>query len=228
MRRSAGTILKAAGPSYIANLPEHVRDGAIETLNRVHAAADTFNTDLADAAANKTLSIEGVAKRRSEIGAAGIAALAEVETSTIKPLHARAVAIENAMIAKVLPVPPRDAAERVSYEMRVREVRDQLRGLSQAERANVYRSTLDPIMIAAFHNAPPTVGQRKDGGARLEDFISEDDRREADMERAQRADPSSAQTLREVRSLAEIYTHAVNTTRREMLDEIDPVSALVG
>ena len=44
------------------------------------------------------------------------------------------------------------------------------------------------------------------------------------LARAEAADPAAAQTLREVRSLAEVYRLAVGGVRREILDEVPEVA----
>jgi hypothetical protein len=61
-----------------------------------------------------------------------------------------------------------------------------------------------------------------------EPFVDPDEVRAIKLERAEKADPATATTLREVRSLREVYTLAVNSMRQEILTEADvavPVTA---
>jgi hypothetical protein len=217
----AGQILKLAGQNYIDNLPAHLRDGAIKQLNVVVQAADTFNADLDAAAANRDLSPDGRSATKARVAASALATLAAIETTTIKTLTERAASLEQALLAKVTYTPPTDPGERLALEMRLREVRDQLRQLPMEERANVYRTTTDPLALAAIDTATPTLSApRPDGSRRMEPFIDPAERTAAALARAEAADPATATTLREVRALRQVYTHAVNGVRAEILAEV--------
>lgn len=216
----AGTILKLAGQNYVDRLPEHLRDGAIETLNKIHSAADKFNEELAANETNPNLSAEGRVDGSKAVAAKAFGRLNAVE-ATVKTLTDRATSLEKTLLARVVPSLPKDPAERISHEFRVREVRDQLRGLSADERLNIFRTTDDPTMLAAFEEAPMTLGkERPDGSRRMEHFISPEGRRAVTVERAERVDPTTAQTLSEVRALREVYTQSVNSVRTEILGEV--------
>jgi hypothetical protein len=220
MFMKAGNILKLAGPNYIDRLPEHLRDGAIETLNKVHSAADKFNEELAANEANVNLSEEGRVGGGKAVAAKAFGRLNAVE-ATVKTLTDRATSLEKTLLARVVPTPPKDPADRVGYEFQVRETRDQLRGLSADERLNIFRTTDDPAMLAAFEGAPMTLGkERPDGSRRMEHFISPEGRRAVTVERAERMDPAAAQTLREVQALRDVYRTAVAGVRKEILDEV--------
>jgi hypothetical protein len=217
----AGQILKFAGQNYINTLPAHLRDDVIKQLNVVLAAADTFNADMAANDANAQLSPEGRSAGSARVAAAALATLGAIEGTTIKTLTDRTVSLEQALLSRATTPAPKDPAERLSYELHLQEIRAELRGLSLIERTNVYRTTTDPATLAAIDTAPMTLSApRQDGSRRLEHFIDPTERTAAALQRAEAADPATASTLREVRSLREVYTHAVNGVRKEILDEV--------
>jgi len=136
-------------------------------------------------------------------------------------LAERAQSLEKALLGKMTMTPPTDPAERVSHELRMQEIRGQLRELSASDRLNVYLTTSDGLTLAAIETAPPTLSEKRpDGSRRLEPFIDPEQRTAAALERGKRVDPETAKTLGEVRSLREVYQLAVNSVRKEILDEV--------
>jgi hypothetical protein len=125
------------------------------------------------------------------------------------------------MRKKISYVAPRDPAERLTFEANMREIRDQLRSLPASERLAVYRSSQDPLVLAAIDTAPMTLSAtRPDGSRRLEHFVDPEERAAAMMSRATAANPEAARTLSEIRSLREAYTLAVAGVRAEVLAEV--------
>lgn len=215
MKKRAGTLLTLCGQSYIDNLAEHQRQGAIERLNALHATAANYNDELAASSADPSLTTEGRAERSFEAATSALAELDAFEAAEIHKLTARAKAIEKALLAKVVSVAPKDAA----HELQLREVRDQLRLLSAAERLAIYRSTEDPLTIAAIETAPQTLSApRQDGSRRLEPFVDSAELAAVQWARAEAAAPAEAQVLREVQSLEEVLRLAANGLRREIQD----------
>ncbi len=93
--------------------------------------------------------------------------------------------------------------------------------LPSAERLSVYLTSTDPMVLAAIETAPMTLSaKRPDGSRRLEHFIDPEQRTAAVFARAEAANPTAANTLREIRSQREVCTLAVNSVRREILDEV--------
>lgn len=216
----AGTILKLAGQNYINGLPAHLREGAIKQLNVVVQTADAFNADLATAESNPDLSVDGRAATRARVAASALATLAAID-ATIKTLTERAASLEQSLLAKVTCTPPTDPTERISHELRLQEIRSVLCQLPMAERAHLYRQTVDPMIIAAIDTATVTLSAtRLDGAKRLEPFIDPAERTAAALLRAEAADPATAQSLREIRSLREVYSHAVSSVRSEINKEV--------
>jgi hypothetical protein len=217
----AGKTLKLAAPGYVDNHPQHLRNDLIDSLNVLLTAADTFNADLATVHADTTLSPEGRTAAGVRVAASALATLNAVEATTIKKLTDHAASIESTLLGKVAYVPPRDPAERVAHELHLQEIRSQLRELPSSERANVYRTTTDPLVLAAIDTAPMTLSAvRPDGSRRLEHFIEPAERTAAILARAEAADPEASTMLREVRSLREVYALAVNGVRREIFEEV--------
>ncbi|MDO8795208.1 MAG: hypothetical protein Q7J25_11370 [Vicinamibacterales bacterium] len=220
-QKQVGQLLAIVGPAYLSNLAEHQRQGAIDVLNTVHKAANTFNDERSATDADPNLTPEGRAASGAKVATSALAQLEAIETTTIKKLTDRATSLETALRAKAAYSPPTNPAERMAHEQQLRELRDQLRGLSAAERLNVYRSSTDPLVLAAIETAPQTLSANR---GRLEPFIDPTEQAAAVLARAEAADPAAAQTLREVRSLAEVYRLAVGGVRREILDEVPGVA----
>jgi hypothetical protein len=134
---------------------------------------------------------------------------------------ARASLVETQLLKAVTYAAPKDAAERISHEMHAQEIRNQMRGLTAEERLSAYLTTTGPLVRAAIETAAPTLSTpRPDGSRRLEAFVNVDEMRAAMFSRAEAANPVAAQTLREVRSLREVYTLAVGSLRTEVLAEV--------
>lgn len=217
----AGRILKLAGQNYLNGLAEHHREVATKQLNVVLETAETFNAELAAIQDDDELSPEGRVAESAKVGASALATLKAIETTTIKTLTERAVTLEQSLFKRATPPPPKDPAERLAYELRLQEIRSQLRELPASERLNTYRTTTDPVMLAAIESAPMALSAvRPDGSRRMEAFVDSEEMASARLERAEKVDPATATTLREVRSLREIYSHAVNSVRKEVLDEV--------
>lgn len=225
--RKAGTALTLARANLLDNQPEHLQQGMSEFFDVLRTTADDFNRGLAASVADVNLSPVGRANARREVAAKAHAKLNAIEATTIKNLSDRAATLERAALAKVTLAPPKDPADRLAFELTMREIRDQLRGLSATERAQVYLTTSDPMTLAAMDTAPMTLTPaRPDGSRRLEPFVDPETRAAGLVARAEQADPENARLLGEVRALREAYVLALGTVRREMLDEV-PAGAAV-
>ena len=110
------------------------REGVVENLTILMSVADTFNAEVAETAVDKNLSTQGRAAGMKRVAMSALAKLNAVETTTIKNLTDRGTSIEQALLGKATYAPPTDAAERISYEMRLQEIRSQLRQLPASER----------------------------------------------------------------------------------------------
>ena len=217
----AGTTLKLAAQGYVDSHPEHLRKGMTETLSQVFAAAEAFNAEFDSTSADKNLSPQGRQAGLTRVAASALATLNAVETTTIKNLTDRATSIEQTLLGKASFVPPKDPTERISHEMRMQEIRSQLRELPASERLSVYLTSSDPLTLAAIETAPMTLSEKRpDGSRRLEAFIDPEQRTAAVLARAERDDPTTVATLREVQSLRQVYSIAVNSVRREILNEV--------
>jgi hypothetical protein len=217
----AGTVLKLAMPGYSERHPQHLRKGMTEVLTGVASTADVFNADLATTVADANLSNRGRETGKKGVAAAALEKLAHVERTTIKGLDDHAAQLQRELLGRAAFTPPKDTAERIAYEMQMREVRDQLRQLPAAGRLTVYMATSDPLVLAAIETAPMTLSEKRpDGSRRLEPFIDPAERTAAVLARAARTDAATAERLREIGSLREVYSLAVNSVRKEILDEV--------
>ena len=217
----AGTILKYSAQTFLSSHAVHLRPGIEAVLQQVRQAADTFNVDLAANIADKNLSSDGRVAGGKTVAIAALGKLQAIEATVIKPLIDRAASLEKALLAKVTYSAPTDPAERLSHEMRLQEIRAQLRDLPALERLHIYRSTDDPLTLQAIETAAPVLSQRGQAGhlRHMESFIDPDARSAAMRARAERIDPATANTLKEVQSLREAYTLAVNSVKTEIQAE---------
>lgn len=208
--KNIGRVLRHAAPLYVASLAEAHRPSAITVINGVLTVAESFGDEQRAASEDVTLTPQGRALRRQKAKASALAALAVVEeTAKTKQLTERANAIEKALLAKAEPAVPKDAVA----EAQLREIRDQLRGLSADERLNVYRTTSDPLVLAAIETASPTLDDKR---RRFEPFVDPTEIATAQRARAEAADPAAATTLRELRDLADVHRRAINIVRHDI------------
>jgi len=116
--------------------------------------------------------------------------------------------------------PPTDVAERIAYELRAREVRDQVRKLDSTTRLLLYFSATDPEVIAAFEDAPLTLDhERRDEPPKLVPFIDPDRVRTSMIERARAADPEAAAEMKALAVVRDAFDGAVKTAQNEILAE---------
>lgn len=213
MKRKAGTVLGLAAQGLVENQPEHHRQSAIGAVNKMFTIADDFNVAVAAAFEDRRLTPEGQALNAAKATAAALAALDGFNVD-IQKLTERAAKVERALRAKVASAIPKDVPPET-----LRDVGGELKQLSSAERMSTYRTTNDPVVLAAIETAPPSLGdKRADGSRRLEPFVDPGELAAAQMERAEALDPAGATTMHELRGLAEVYRLAANSVRREIMD----------
>lgn len=217
----AGRILKLAGQNYVNSTPEHHREAAVKQLNVVLETAERFNAELAAVQDDDELSPEGRAAESAKVASAALATLNAIEATTIKTLTERTATLEATLLKKVTLPTPKDAA---AHELHLQEIRSQLRELPASERLNVYRTSTDPLVLAAIETAPMTLSEkRQDGSRKMEPFVDAEEMSAVRLERAEKNDPATSTALREVKSLAEVYRLAVKSVRKEILDEVSGV-----
>jgi hypothetical protein len=211
-KRLAGTVLGLMAESLVENQPEHHRQTVIVALNKMSDVAIGFNDGVAASFEDRRLTPEGQAVNAAKATTAALAALDAFDVD-IQKFTDRAMNVEKALRTKVASAVPKNVPTET-----LREVRDELRQLPPPERLNIYRTTSDPIVLAAIETAPPSLGdKRADGTRRLESFVDPTELAAAQMERAEAADPAGA-TMHELRGLAEVYRLAANSVRREIMD----------
>jgi hypothetical protein len=215
MKIKPRSVFEMAAEQWAARRPD-----AIPTLNRVGIVPADFHSKVEAIHNDPLLSSEGPAAATARAAAikkaavASAAALNAIDADTAK-VTGRAEAIQKALLAKHAATLPRD----VPFEA-LREIRDQLRELSPAERLNLYRSpNTDPLVLLAIETGPPGFGStRGDGSRRFEPFVDPEELAAERMSRAEALDPTSAASMRELRDLAEIYRLATSSVRKEIAD----------
>jgi hypothetical protein len=207
--KNIGNVLRLAAPLYVESLAEAHRQSGIAVINGALTVAARFGDELRAASEDATLTPHGRVLRTDRAKASAIAALASIaETAKTKELNGRADAIQKALLAKAVPVVPKDLPPET-----LGDIRDQLRGLSADERLSVYRTTSDPLVLAAIEQAPATLDDKR---RRFEPFVDPAEIETAQRARAEAADPVAATTLRELRDLADVYQRAINLVRHDI------------
>jgi hypothetical protein len=107
---------------------------------------------------------------------------------------------QRALGVLIAPQRPTDPAERVAYEMRLVEIRAELRKLDSISRAVVLGTTTDPLTIDACESAPMTVE-----GKRLVPFVDPKRVEDARRARARAADPAKAEVIEGLEYLIASY-----------------------
>jgi hypothetical protein len=112
---------------------------------------------------------------------------------------------------------PSDPAERVAYELKLGEIRAELRPLDPIKRAAVYQAAEDPLVLDAIEGAPPSLVQ-SDAGILpvMRPFVEPGRVAARRLERVRALDPSGAAELDELRSLADLYRMLGNGLRSEI------------
>src|SRR6185503_10214684 len=89
------------------------------------------------------LSEKGIARANERAARVAQQKIADFERQRLSGNRELQARIGRAMSASAAPKRPTDPAERISYEMRQREIRDELRRLEPLQRLNVYLTTTD-------------------------------------------------------------------------------------
>jgi hypothetical protein len=206
--KNIGRVLRHAAPLYVESLAEGHRQSAIAVINGALTVAESFVEELRATSEDRTLTPQGRALRTEKARASALAALASVEeTAQTKKLNERVDAIDKALLAKAVLVVPKDAASEVQA------IRDQLRQLPHDERLAIYRTTSDPLVLAAIETASPTLNDQR---RRFEPFVDPAEIATAQRARAEATDPAAATTLRELRNLADVHRRAINIVRHDI------------
>ena len=222
-KKSAGA-LEIAAPMYLTSIertnPQWV-SAASRHFDRLIAIADEFDSEDAKAASDPDLSGSGRRKQREKVARQALQKLVTFEEDKIQGVRSHAAHVEGQITGRAAIKRPTDPAERLAYELRMQEIRAELRQLDQIQRGLVYLGASDPEVIDAIESAPPTLTRAAEGASpRLQPFIDPEQRASAALERARASDPEKAEELEALQALAQTYEIAVGTVRSAILDSV--------
>lgn len=223
---SAVELAKALTTQYTTTLARKNKDRAMgfeETLNtKLVQRVERYYTDAEEIRSSRDYTPEKKTKDLLKNATAFLEDLKQFESSTADVLDTRSKTIEATLFKKAAFKKPSDPAERISLEMRQREVRDELRNLgSQTEIIGAYLSATDDEVIDAFESAPPRLTKAdKNSIPVLAPFLDPERVNAARIERARRIDPAQAGELDDFREMEGMFRAATNMVRQAVIEEV--------
>jgi hypothetical protein len=167
----------------------------------------------------------GRRKEAERIGNAALQRLTVFESVHVAAIKDRAGAVQNAIIQKTRATKPKDMSDEV-WEMRQREVRDDLRRLDASERDAALSALSKPdmdVLAAAIESAPPTLVQmEKDARPVLRSFVSPARLEAALVDRARALAPQETRDLDALNALVEMYGATLGMVRSSIVEEASP------
>jgi hypothetical protein len=224
------------------SLPLHMREltrkfpsnvpTAQERLQKLLAIATGYDDAVAANLANRDLSDSGRRKEDEKIALRCLEELKAYENDTVGKYRKSGAMLEDIVFKKSAPVRPTDVVERLAYELRMGELRRELKSLDPLHRLNIYLSTTDPEVLDAFESAPMVVTKYgRDTPPTLAPLVDPARVRAVRMERARAVDPESAGHLEAIAHLTELYSAAVGSVRAAVVEGVptahldDPIAA---
>lgn len=217
--KRVGELLKLGRNVYPRSVPERLRAGYDERAAALLEIATDLNRVMDAAESDTHLTGDG---RNAAGEKAATVALSAIEKwdAPVVTLFERVKTGTEAMLRKAGSGygRPSDPAERVAYELKLGEIRAELRPLDPIKRAAVYQATEDPLVLAAIEGAPPSLVQ-SDAGTwpAMRPFVEPDRVAARRLERGRALDPSGAAELDELGGIAELYRMLGNGLREEIL-----------
>jgi hypothetical protein len=214
----------------LAGLVSSVRDewradvrARLEELATVGAAFETMRAGIAK---DPELTPLGREKATAKAARDAFQQLAAWESANTGRLTDRIAPTEQLVLKRSEVKRPTDPAERIAYELRLGEVRAELRGLDPMQREAIYLSTSDPLIADAIETAPPILSRGPNGGLpQLVPFVSPERITSQAIARARAAAPEAVVAeLEELVGLRSIYAGQLAAIRREIA-ELAPGSA---
>ena len=156
--------------------------------------------------------------------------VADFERVNVNRNRERAKHTEDTLFEKVEIQRPTDLAERLAYEFRLREIRDDLRTVDPLERDAIYASSTDPMIIDAVETAPPVLVKAADGFRRFVPSVDQERVAAVKIARAHAIDPENAKLLEALRAIRQMYKSVIESVRNVVFENSpasrpDPIAA---
>lgn len=217
-------VLEASVPFHVETIasiwPQWV-DGLREDLNKLLAIGKKYLRDVDVAFADEDRSDSGRAKQKTKIDLDTLAKFGEFDKQKLGVIRTRIGHAEREMFEHMEPSRPTNPGDRLAYELRLGELRAELRALQPEERLLLFASSTDSLVIDALESAPPTVVRYQKGGlAQVVPFLDPEARTQVVLERARNQNPDQAAELQAFHELAAIYETAIGSVRRAIEAQI--------
>lgn len=200
------------------------KDGIREKLELLTAIGREFDGAAESIRENRELSDHGRFAARERAARVALEKIAAFEKKTIDPLRERIAWIDAQVAKKASINRPTDPGDRLAYEMRLGEIRSELRKLDPLERFAIYMSSSDPLVIDAIETAPSTLVRKGKGDmATFAPFIDPERVSAARLARVEAADPELAQDMSDVQRLANLYVMDSAVLRQAIVEEVPAV-----
>lgn len=210
-------ILRAVQSAKEGPNPE-IAQGLEVTLRVINKISADVEGDNEKFSRDPRLSTQGAFEKLQESGRAALADLDKLEARTMKGLSDNIAQTSEQLLARIAIPRPTDVGERIAMELRMQEIRSELRQITPGERLYVYLTTNDPVVIEAIRTAPPVASKATpEAMTMLHPFVDPEKLAEAAMERANLSDPEKASHLGGLKWLHETYWFAFRTARKTIL-----------
>lgn len=203
--------------------PQWVK-GLDENFSSLITIAESFERDMETARKNDLLSGLGKSDAVEKAGLTALAKLAVFEQGPLAVVANRTSALSHELTQAAEPKRPSEPTERLVYELRLQEIRAQLRDLDDAQRRAIYTSASDPMVIDAMEMGPPTV-VKVNGQVRLIPFIDPVFREEMMTARARNTSPARAAELEGLQEFGNTLRSAVATVKTAIQQELPSLAA---
>lgn len=223
MKKNVTEVLEISNPLDVKSIEQiwpAWAAGVREDLAKLLLIAKKYERDWDVAYADGDLSQTGRVKKTTKIDIDTLAKLGEFEKQHLEVLRERIATAERQMFEIMEPSRPTNPGDRLAYELRLQELRAELRKLSPEERLLIFASATDSLTIDALQTAPPIVVRYQKGGlAQVVPFLDVEGRSMAVLEKARAENPDAASELQAFGELAGIYQTAIDTLRRAIIEQ---------
>jgi hypothetical protein len=203
----------------VSTVKEEFRAGMETQLEELVRIGDTLDRDRNDLRLNRELSVEGQSAADRRIARAALDKVTALDEKTVGVLRTR-IASMAARLANVDFRRPTDPGERIAYEIRLGEIRDEVRERKPMERTLIYMRATDPLVLDALESAPPVLPEE---GYMLIPFVDPERVRARRAERARASNPELAKEMSDLEDLASAYEALIESIRRSIHEQVEGI-----
>lgn len=218
MPSSIAQFVDDAQKNYGRNAPLRYAPDFVETIGGLKPAALKLERDYV--ALPKGFINEQLKDETTKWGRRGLETVAPLEARATR-IRAQSASIAAEALGAIAPARPTDPADRLTYELRQREIRDSMRGLDPLERLAIYNTTTDPEVLEAIETAPPVVtAGDSDRLPRLQSFVDPARVAAVRLERVRAKAPEAVAQIEDLNALAEMFEATVNGVKQIVFERV--------